>query len=188
MFIELISMEKTIDVPDGVDVAIHERAITVKGPKGELKRDFDNPRYNKIISMSKSGNTVKISSESDKRKIKAVIGTISKHVNNMIIGVTNGFTYKMKIHYSHFPISISVNGNEVHIKNFIGEKSARIAKIRGNTSVDVQKDEVKISGTDIEDAGQTAANIEQACKLTKRDRRIFQDGIYISEKAVQGAK
>ncbi len=186
MFIDGDKMvERIINIPDGVEAAINEREVVVKGPKGQVVRDFNDPRYNKIISISRDGNTVKISSESDKRKIKAIAGTISRHVSNMILGVTTGFRYTMKVYYSHFPISVSVKDDEVHIKNFIGEKGARIAKIVGSASVNVGKDEIIVSGIDVESVGQTAANIEQACALSRRDRRIFQDGIFISEKSLE---
>lgn len=178
-------VERIINIPEGVDAAINNREIIVKGPKGELKKDFDDPRYNKAVEISKEDSTIKIVSVSDKRKIKALVGTLGKHITNMIRGVTNGYKYTMKVYYSHFPIAISVKGNEVHIKNFIGEKGARIAKIVGTATVSVGKDEISVSGIDIESVGQTAANIEQACKLSKRDRRIFQDGIFIAEKYLQ---
>lgn len=182
-------VERIIAIPDGVEVSVNKREVAVKGPKGQLTRDFNDPRYNKVVSISKDGSTIKIISESDKRKMKAIVGTISRHLSNMVLGVTDGYVYTMKVYYSHFPISISVKDKEVHIKNFIGEKGARIAKILGTVSVNVGKDDIKIEGTDVESVGQTAANIEQACKLTKRDRRVFQDGIFIAEKALQtGAK
>src|SRR3990172_852922 len=128
-------VEKIINVPDGVNVTINEREVTVKGPKGEVKKNFDDPRYNKLISLAKEGNVLKISSGSDKRKVKAVVGTLGTHITNMAIGVTDGFKYTMKVYYSHFPISVSVKGSEVHIKNFIGEKGARIAKIIGTATI-----------------------------------------------------
>lgn len=181
-------VEKIVTIPDGVNVNIREREIIVKGPKGEIRKDFDDPRYNNVISISKDGSTLKISAASEKRKVKALVGTLSKHVTNMALGVTNGFKYTMKVYYSHFPISISVKDSEVHIKNFIGEKGARIAKIIGKATVNVGKDEVTVSGIDIESVGQTAANIEQACRLSKRDRRIFQDGIFIAEKTLQSGE
>ena len=186
MFIDGDKMvEKIINIPEGVEIAVDEREILVKGPKGEIRKNFDYPRYNKVVSISRSVNAVKVSSESDKRKIKAIVGTFSRHISNMILGVTKGFRCTMKVYYSHFPISVSVKGNEVHIKNFIGEKGARVANIVGSVSVNVGKDEIIVSGTDVESVGQTAANIEQACALSRRDRRIFQDGIFISEKSLE---
>src|SRR3989338_3359244 len=143
MFIEENDMvERIVNIPDGVDIAIKNREIIVKGPKGEIRKDFDDPRYNETVKISKEGNTIKISSASDKRKVKALVGTFGQHIINMARGVTNGYKYTMKVYYSHFPISITVKDDEVHIKNFIGEKGARIAKIIGNVSVNVDKDEV----------------------------------------------
>ena len=95
------------------------------------------------------------------------------------------FKYTMKIFYSHFPMSVSVKDNEVHVRNFLGEKGARIAKIAGNTEMKVEKDIISLVGINLEDVGQTAANIERTCKLSKKDKRVFQDGIYMSGKFLQ---
>jgi large subunit ribosomal protein L6 len=101
----------------------------------------------------------------------------------MLKGVTDGFIYKMKIVYSHFPISVEVKGKEVLIKNFTGERSPRKAHIIGYTSVRMEgKDTVLIEGIDIEEVAQTAANIQQSTKIRKKDIRVFMDGIYVSEK------
>ncbi len=97
-------VERVINIPEGVDVSINEGEIIIAGPKGASKRSFDDPRYNKIISMSKDGSSIKVSSESDQRKIKAVVGTIGGHLNNMILGVTRGFRCIMKVHYQHIKI------------------------------------------------------------------------------------
>jgi len=100
----------------------------------------------------------------------------------MITGVTKGFTYKLKIVFSHFPISVKVQGDKILIENFTGEKTPRIAKIVGTAKVTVKGDDVIVQGINIEDVGQTAANIEQATKIKKKDPRIFLDGIYIYER------
>ncbi len=100
----------------------------------------------------------------------------------MIKGVTEGFVYKMKIVYSHFPIKASVKGNEFIIENFLGEKSARKAKLFGNVKVTIKGSDVIIEGINREEVGQTAANIEAATKVKDKDVRVFQDGIYIVSK------
>ena len=107
---------------------------------------------------------------------------IRDSIRNMIEGVKEGFRYKLKIVYSHFPISVKVQGDKVIIENFLGEKAPRIAKIVGNTKVRVEKQDIIVEGPDIEEVGQTAANIEQATKIKGFDRRVFVDGIYIYEK------
>jgi large subunit ribosomal protein L6 len=130
-------------------------------------------------------NEILIKTGFDKRKIKALVGTIYSHIKNMILGVTIGFRYEMKIIYTHFPVSVSVKDDKIDIRNFLGEKETRTTKIVGKTDVKIEKDIVVLTGNNIEDVSQTAANIERACKLSKRDRRIFTDGIYISGKYLQ---
>ncbi|HDM44934.1 MAG TPA: 50S ribosomal protein L6, partial [Candidatus Bathyarchaeota archaeon] len=102
-------------------------------------------------------------------------------INNMIKGVTEGFVYKMKIVFSHFPISVRVDGDQVLIENFTGEKSPRRAKIIGDTKVTVKGDDIIIEGIDINAVSQTAANIQQATKIKNKDPRVFLDGIYVYE-------
>ena len=111
-----------------------------------------------------------------------MIGTIRSHITNMIHGVTDGFTYHMKIVYAHFPMTVKVTGNKVTIENFLGERYPRTAKIVGSAKVQVKGEEVTITGINKEDVGQTMANLEQATKIKGRDPRVFQDGIYLISK------
>jgi large subunit ribosomal protein L6 len=111
------------------------------------------------------------------------MGTIASHIKNMIKGVTEGFEYKMKIVYSHFPIKASRQGTDFVVENFLGERSPRKAKILGKTDVAINGDEVVLTGPDIRDVGQTAANIEQITMIKGYDPRVFQDGIYITQKS-----
>jgi large subunit ribosomal protein L6 len=174
-------MYKDVEIPDGVEVTVNEREITVKGPKGEIKRDFDNPRFNSFIEL-KSGKKFIATPTNDRKLVRAVSGTITAHVKNMIIGVTKGHRYRMKIYYSHFPINVEVKDKEIYIKNFLGEKAPRIASIIGETDVKPGKEFVMLEGINVEDVGQTALNIEHVCTITKRDRRVFNDGVYIDQK------
>jgi large subunit ribosomal protein L6 len=100
----------------------------------------------------------------------------------MIKGVIDGFTYKMKIVFIHFPMTIRIQGNTVYIENFIGENKPRTAKILPRVSVRVEDDDVILEGPDIEAVGQTAANIQQACQIRNKDLRKFLDGIYVYSK------
>ena len=100
----------------------------------------------------------------------------------MIKGVKNGFEYRMKIVYSHFPMKTTVRKDGLYIENFLGESSPRKAKIIGSTKVQVSGDEVILTGNNKEDTGQTAANIELATNIKGYDPRVFQDGIYIVSK------
>ncbi len=180
--------ERRIGIPEKVEILVDSKLVKVKGPKGELQKDFNNPKSNEYISIEKSGNEVIVKSSSGKRKIKALVGTISSHITNMITGATTGYRFAMKAITSHFPVSIEVKGNEIHIKNFLGEKGARIGKIRGGCKVKVQKDSIEIEGINLEDVSQTAANIDQMCRISKKDRRIFIDGVYLEGRYLQDGK
>jgi large subunit ribosomal protein L6 len=171
-------VSETIETPDGVQVNLEGRKITVKGPKGTLVRDFSFAP----ISIELNGKNVRISAEWPRKKEASLVGTLHSHVQNMIAGVTKGFTYKLKIVFSHFPISVKLKDKTVLIENFTGERSPRRAKIIGNVQVKIQSEDVIVQGIDLEDVSQTAANVEQATKVKRKDPRIFLDGLYIYER------
>lgn len=166
-------------IPEGVQIDISGNDISVKGKLGEVKKTFD---FNKI-KITKEDKKLVLEPKSKLRKHKAYTGTITAHINNLVKGVNEGHQYKLKILYAHFPVNVSVNGNRVVIKNFVGEKSPRYANIVSNTKVEVKGHEIFVTGIDIEEVGQTAANIEQATRIKKRDLRVFGDGIFIVSKA-----
>ena len=173
-----IEVEKTIDTPENVDVRLEGRVVIISGEKGTLTRDFSHAP----LSIQKEGKQIKIRTNWPRKKEAATIGTVSSHIENMIIGVTKGFTCKLKIVFSHFPISVKIVENKVLIENLTGERSPRVAKIVGDTKVSVKSDDVIVQGTNLEDVSQTAANIEQATKIKIKDPRVFLDGIYVYER------
>lgn len=170
-----------VEVPLEVKVAVDGLKVVVEGPKGKLERDFSHARG---ISIRQEENKVIIEAFNADRRKKALVGTIAAHIRNMITGVTKGYRYKLKIVFSHFPISVEVKGNQIIIKNFLGEKAPRKANILEGVSVKVVDRDIIVEGIDIEKVGQTAANIEMATKIGEFDRRVFMDGIYIYEKGV----
>jgi large subunit ribosomal protein L6 len=171
---------REIEVPQGVTVTITGATLTAKGQKGQIAREFRYPG----IALKVDGGKVFVETKKDDKQTKATVGTYASHVKNMVTGVSEGYEYHMKIVYAHFPIQVKVEGKDkVSIGNFLGERKARSANIVGDTRVVIQGAEVVISGANKEDVGQTSANIEQACKIRKRDPRVFQDGIYITRKA-----
>ncbi|MEM5879566.1 MAG: 50S ribosomal protein L6 [Candidatus Aenigmatarchaeota archaeon] len=167
-----------VKIPENVKVEIEGKKVKVSGEKGELERSFAE----KGIKIEVAEGKIVISSESERKKFRALVGTIAAHIKNMIEGVTKGFTYKLRVVYSHFPVTVKVEGDKVLIQNFLGERVPRVAKIVGKTQVKVEGQEITVSGTNIEEVGQTAANIEQACRIVGYDRRKFMDGIYIVSK------
>jgi large subunit ribosomal protein L6 len=172
--------ERKIAIPEGVTVAVEGRKVSVKGPKGALSRSFADPRYDRAIAITKEGNELAVRSASDEKKIRSVVGTFAAHVKNMVIGVTRGYRYRMKIFYTHFPITLEVKGATAIAKNLLGEKSVRKSSIAQGVKVEVKKDEVTLTGIDKEAVSQSAANIEKSCRLSRKDRRVFLDGIYIT--------
>lgn len=171
-------MEYEIKIPEKVELHISDNLISVKGEKGELKRRFNLDK----VKIEKKDDVVILSMEKPRTKEKAYFGTVVAHLKNMIRGVSKGYVYRMKIVFAHFPINVSVEGNRVVIKNFAGEKTPRYADIVGDSEVKIKGQEIEITNIDKEAAGQTAANIEQATRIRGRDPRVFNDGIFITNK------
>ncbi len=170
---------KRIKVPEGVEITIEGNLFKAKGASGETERRFNDP----MIMIEKDNDKIVIKPKKFTKKQKCLVNTTKAHVLNLIKGVKDGFVYKLKICSGHFPMNVSLEGNKLVIKNFFGEKVPRVAKILDNVKVEVKGDLVTVSGSNIEAVGQTATNIEQSTRITNRDRRVFQDGIWIIEKA-----
>jgi large subunit ribosomal protein L6 len=169
-----------VKIPQGVTAKIEGMRIQIKGPKGQVQRDFSHAS---MIEIQKSSGGLTIRALSDRRRAKSLVGTLKTEINNMILGVTKGFTYKLKMASSHFPISVKVDKDKhiVNIENFIGERYPRTANIDGEVDVAVKGDDVIVSGADKGSVGQTSTNIGRACRIKDKDPRVFQDGIYLYE-------
>ncbi len=174
-----IEVSKVIQVPDDVEVILEGKRVTVKGVKGTLTRDFSQAP----ISMELQGKNFRIWADWPRKKESALVGTVYAHINNMVTGVRKGFTYKLKIVFSHFPISVKVQDKTVLIENFTGERNPRRAKIIGDAKVKVSGEDITVQGINLEDVSQTAANIEQVTRVKRKDPRIFLDGIYLYERS-----
>jgi large subunit ribosomal protein L6 len=176
--VRAVEISRTVQAPDDVEIILDGRKVIVKGVKGTITRDFSHAP----VLMEKDGETLRIWAEWPRKKEAALVGTIHSHVQNMVTGVRKGFTYKLKIVFSHFPISVKVKDKTVLIENFTGERSPRTVKIMGDAQVRVQSEDVIVQGINLEDVSQTAANIEQGTKVKKKDPRVFLDGIYVYER------
>jgi large subunit ribosomal protein L6 len=174
-----IEISKNIQFPEDVEVTMEGKKITAKGPRGTLTRDFSNTP----ISIELENKTIHIWAEWPRKKEAALVGTVYSHIQNMITGVRKGFTYKLKIVFAHFPISVKVKDKTVLIENFTGERSPRKTKIIGDAQVKVQSEDLIVQGLNLEDVSQTAANLEQATKVKRKDPRVFLDGIYVHERS-----
>jgi large subunit ribosomal protein L6 len=170
--------KEVIHVPQGVQVTITGSTLKVKGKNGELARAFPGQG----ITVKKEGENVVVHADLPRKKQRALVGTYGAHIRNMVKGSVENYEYKMKICYSHFPIKTKIQGSTFLIENFLGERTGRKARIMGATKVKVTGEEVSLTGPNVEDVSQTAANIEQATAIRGFDPRVFQDGIYITSK------
>ncbi|VVC01875.1 50S ribosomal protein L6 [uncultured archaeon] len=158
-------------LPEGVKASLEGQKVTLSGPKGAVSMAFSSPD----AKMEMKDGELQV------RGTKEMATTIEAHVRNMALGVTQGYSKKLKTLYSHFPISVEIKGREIMIKNFLGEKQPRKAKIMGQTKVEAKGQELTISGISKDDVGQTLANLKSATKIRNRDSRVFQDGFYVVE-------
>ncbi len=175
---QAVEAVKSIEVPGGVEVQVEGRVVTVEGEKGTLTRDFSKAP----VTIELDEKTVRVRANWPRKREAALVGTVGSHIQNMIFGVTKGFTYKLKIVFSHFPISVKVKESTVLIENFTGERSPRKARIMGDVKVLTKGDDVFVQGINLEDVSQTAVNIQNATKVKKKDPRVFLDGIYVYER------
>ena len=171
----------TFQIPQGVDAQIEGNTIKIKGAKGELQRTFINPR----LIMSKENNQITVRCKKGikfARIDKMLINTYRAHIKNAFGGVLHGYTAKLKVCSGHFPMTVSLSGNILSVKNFVGEKVPRTLRLVNNVKVEIKGDVIYVNGIDKDLVGQTAASIEQLTRITNKDRRVFQDGCFILKK------
>ena len=184
VFLSVMSTRKAANqtgeviIPENVNVFKEKNTIIVEGKNGKISKDFT-----KIpITLSFENNRIIIHPPGQRRKDLALINTVKSIISSMIKGVETGFTYKLKIIFSHFPISVKVKDKKVMVENYFGERSMRISKIVGLTQVVVAGEDVIVKGPSLEDVSQTATNIESSTKIKNKDQRVFLDGVYLYAK------
>ncbi len=181
-------LREELEVPQGVNVEIRQQKyntiVKVRGPLGEVEKNFG---YIPILIQHADSKLV-LETFFAKKWEKALIGTIAARIRNMILGVTKGWRYKLKIVYSHFPIMVKVQGNKLVIENFLGRKDKIVLEIPRGVKVQVTKDDIIVEGVDRDVVSQFAANIEEATTLRGEDRPCphgreggpgVLDGIYV---------
>lgn len=170
-----------------VELSLKSRVITVKGKYGEVTREFNHMKIEAFVD--EASRTLVLGKWMATSKQKAVVRTLASHVTNMMNGVSKKFQYKMRLVYNHFPISIATlnSGRVVEIRNFLGEKRIRLVNLLPGVTCEKSanvKDEIILSGIDIEYVSRSAALIHQSTLVRNKDIRLFLDGIYVSEKGV----
>lgn len=171
-------LKEEFEVTEGVTVKHENNLLVVEGSKGKVERSAILPG----ITIKQNDAKVVIEALRGSKREKMLINTFKAHIKNMMRGVTEGHNYKLKICSGHFPMTVTVKGNELEVKNFIGEKVPRVINFKEGVSVKVDGDLITVEGIDKEAVGSAAAKIELMCKRSGFDKRIFQDGIYITEK------
>ncbi|MFH1359056.1 MAG: 50S ribosomal protein L6 [archaeon] len=168
-----------IEIPEGIIASIEDDILIIKKEDKELKRKLIS-----LLDIKVEGNKVLLSAKRPRKIERKLFGTFKAHINNMIKGLTEGFTYNLTIANVHFPMNVSFDkgNNEIVVKNFLGEKKDRRIKLLEGVDVKVDKDTIEIKSYDIEKAGDSATRIEKGTKVRNKDRRIYQDGIFITEK------
>jgi len=176
-------------VPDTVEVTVNCRVVTVKGPRGELSKSFKHQRVDLQLIEGEKGKQILVEKWFGKTKQLASLRTIISHINNMFGGVLQGYRYKMRSVYAHFPINCTIEKapHRIEIRNFLGEKRPRIVNMLEGVTIkrdkDV-KDQYILEGNDIENVSRSCSLIYTACLVKKKDIRKFLDGMYVSEKGL----
>ena len=173
------NMEYEITVPKDVQVEVALPMVKFSGPNGRIEKKF----ISKNIDIKFEGGSLILFSPNATKREKKLMNTFKAHMIHMIVGVIEGHSYKLKVCSGHFPMTVTLKGKTIEVKNYLGENKPRTINLKEGADVKVDGDEITVNSPNKEIAGQVAADIEQITRLTDRDRRIFQDGIYIVEKS-----
>ena len=187
--VRVILKEKKIAVPEEVTVKVAKKIVTVEGPRGELKRSFLKTPV-QIIPVSTDGKVsqVVIRIWFSRSKPRSSVTTISKHIKNMIEGVTKGFKYTMKYGYNILPMKPTAieDGTVLQVTNYYGQKYIHRVPVQPGVKVSIDEDHVKkrilVRGISKEAVGLTCSRINQTFKSRGVDKRKFKDGIYVELK------
>ena len=179
----MMIMEKEIiqimTIPDGIKVElVDNHTISLTNDKGNLTRKFKSH----LLKLKVNGQKITLEGTPVNKKTRALLMTVVAHIKNMVEGLLFGYKFNMKLVYSHFPMTAKVEGSNMILTNFIGEKCPRKAKIIGATKVEIKGESVTVSGINLEQVSQTASNIEQKAKVKGKDIRRYIDGIYLANR------
>lgn len=167
-----------IEIPAGIICEVKGKSMICKKGDAVSERKV----YSTKIDAKVEGNTIVIECKAgNKREYKTIKSCIA-HLKGIFKGLNEHYVYKLEACNVHFPMSLKVEPGHLIINNFLGEKLPRKAIILPHVKVEVKGQLITVSSHDKESAGQTAANLERATKVQYKDRRVFQDGIYITNK------
>jgi large subunit ribosomal protein L6 len=145
-----------ITVPSGVDVTISGRTVTVKGPKGSLSRDIPGE-----IVVRKEESTILVERPNDERQNRSLHGLSRTLVNNMVIGVTEGFTKELEI----VGVGYRAEAQGENLRLALGFSHPVVVPAPDGISFEIPvQTRVIVKGIDKELVGQVAANIRSIRK------------------------
>jgi large subunit ribosomal protein L6 len=145
-----------ITVPAGVDVTISGRTVTIKGPKGTLSRDIPGE-----IIVRKEESTILVERPNDERENRSLHGLSRTLVNNMVIGVTDGFTKELEI----VGVGYRAEAQGQNLRLALGFSHPVMVPAPEGISFEIpQQTRVIVKGIDKELVGQVAANIRSIRK------------------------
>lgn len=173
------ALRAEIAVPFGIDIRIENQIIHIKKGDKEIER-----MIHPFLTVNYEGGKIIVTARKNRKTEKRLLGTLEAHINNMIKGLEKPFMYKLQVVNVHFPMTVSHDKakNEFVVKNFLGEKNDRRIPLVAGVDIKINKDIIEIESHNIEKAGQAATNIEKGTHVRNKDRRIYQDGIFIIEK------
>jgi large subunit ribosomal protein L6 len=175
---QLEKFQDEVVIPEGVTVTQKKHMLTFVGPLGKTHKSFRLiPVDVKIVE-----NKLVLKAIGSKKRDYAILHTARSILRNICEGLIVGYTIKMKIVFAHFPVTVKVEGKNIIIENFQGERAPRRTVIVGNTKVVPGGEDIILTGEVWTDITQTAANIELKTKVKNKDHRVFLDGIYAFEK------
>lgn len=146
-----------ITVPSGVDVTIDGATVSVKGPKGELNHEVPNP-----IEVSLEEGTLTVTRPNDERESRSLHGLTRTLIDNMIVGVTNGYEKQLEVVGTGY--RVLAKGSDLEFA--LGYSHPVPVKAPEGIAFKVEGNKVTVSGIDKQRVGETAANIR---KLRKPD-------------------
>jgi large subunit ribosomal protein L6 len=144
---------RNLVIPEGVTVTIDKYLVTVKGPKGELSLNTSN-----LVKVSVDGNTLKTEVVDNTPRANVMQGTTNSLINNMIIGVSNGFTKGLEAVGVGY--KFNVQGNKI-IVNAGYSHPVEVIVPDGMKAELVSATEITISGIDKQKVTEFAANIRK---------------------------
>lgn len=171
-------IEETIQIPEGVSCTNENHVLKCKKGSVELSRPMKIPQ---VTVKLHEGTVSLVCEKGNKNQIKLIKSYVA-HINNLFAGLDNKFVYELEAVNVHFPMTLKLDGNKVIIGNFLGEKLPRHSKVLPGVDVEIKGQKITVSSHDREAAGQTAANLEKATRVKGRDRRVYQDGIFMTKK------